>query len=329
MESLFSKIIELVKKYDKIILMGHIHPDMDAYGSCLGLSCILDSLHKENYIFLDVNNEENIESIKQGISLMENINYVNKDNYKDIINDNTLLIICDTHLRERLEYPEILDEIKNVIVLDHHIKMPNYIKDTELFYIDSTLSCVVELIGYFAKYLYVDIPNITATIMLAGMEVDTNGFNIKITERAFVCAGYLINEGADPILKQQLLQEEKKDFLRRADYIKSSYIFEKKYAICLLDSMGTTQMELAEVSDELLKFEGVEASFTIGQLEGKKIGISARSLGNVDVCNIMKQMGGGGHATDAATQVSNVTIKGLEKRLKKILFMEEKGENYV
>ncbi len=322
MESLFSKIIELVKKYDKIILMGHIHPDMDAYGSCLGLSCILDFLNKENYIFLDINNEENIESIKQGISLMDNINYVNKDNYKDIVNDNTLLIICDTHLRERLEYPEILDEIKNVIVLDHHIKMPNYIKDTELFYIDSTLSCVVELIGYFAKYLYVDIPNITATIMLAGMEVDTNGFNIKITERAFVCAGYLINEGADPILKQQLLQEEKKNFLRRADYIKSSYIFEKKYAICLLYSGETTQMELAEVSDNLLKFEGIEASFTIGQLGKNKVGISARSLGNVDVCEIMKQMGGGGHATDAATQVNNVTMKGLEKKLKKILYTE-------
>ena len=198
----------------------------------------------------------------------------------------------------------------------------NYIKDTELFYIDSSLSCVVELIGYFSKYMKVDIPSITATIMLAGMEIDTNGFNIKITEKAFICAGYLISEGADPILKQQLLQEEKNNFLRRADFIKSSYIYKKKYAICLLASTKTTQMELAEVSDELLKFEGVVASFTIGQLEKKIIGISARSLGNVDVCNLMKQLGGGGHATDAATQVNNTTIKALEARLQHIIDKE-------
>ena len=85
-------------------------------------------------------------------------------------------------------------------------------------------------------------------------------------------------------------------------------------------------MELAEVSDDLLKFEGIEASFTIGQLEKNRVGISARSLGNVDVCDIMKQMGGGGHATDAATQVNNVTIKGLEKRIKRILIKNEEGE---
>lgn len=319
MENLFDRIIEMATNSDKVILMGHHHPDMDAYGACLGLSCILDNENIENYIFLDTTDEENIKSIKQAVELISNIKYINKNNYDSIITDKTLLIISDTHLTNRLEYPDILNHINKVIVLDHHIKMPNYIKDTDIFYIDSSLSCIVELIGNFAKYKGVDIPSITATIMLAGMEIDTNGFNIKITEKAFVCAGYLINEGADPILKQQLLKEEKDAYLRRADFIKSSYIYNKKYAICLLDSSNSTQMELAEVSDELLKFEEVEASFTIGLLDGNRVGISARSLGNVNVCDIMKALGGGGHATDAATQVSNTTIKALEKKLKKII----------
>lgn len=318
MDNLFKKIIEMAKTSDNVVLMGHTHPDMDVYGSCLGMSCILDSINIDNKIFLDMNSK-NIESINQAIDLVSKDNYINKNNYKDYINDNTLLIIMDTHLVNRLEYPELLNDVSKVIVLDHHIKMSGYIKDTELFYIDSTLSCVAELIAYFAKYMNVDIPNIEATIMLAAMEIDTNGFNIKITEKAFVCAGYLISEGADPILKQQLLQETKKVFLRRADFIKSSYIYDKKYAICLLDSGKTSQLELAEVSESLLSFEGVEASFTIGQLDSKKVGISARSLGNIDVCEIMKKLGGGGHATDAATQVDNVTIKGLEKDLKKVL----------
>lgn len=319
MSNLFDKLTEIVKEYDNVVLMGHTHPDLDAYGSCLGMSCILNTMNIDNYIFLDINNRDNIQSIEQAISLAPNTNYIFKDNYKNYITNNSLLIIMDTHLENRLEYPTILNDIKHVIVLDHHIKMNDYIKDTDLFYIDSSLSCVVELISYYAKYKEVDIPSITATIMLAGMEIDTNGFNIKITEKAFICAGYLINEGADPILKQHLLQGTKKDFLRRADFIKSSYIYNKQFAICLLDRGRTTQKELAEVSEALLSFENIEASFTIGQLDNKTVGMSARSLGNVDVCEIMKKLGGGGHVTDAATQVKNITIKALEKKLKSII----------
>ncbi len=319
MSNLFDKLTEIVKEYDNVVLMGHTHPDLDAYGSCLGMSCILNTMNIDNYIFLDINNRDNIQSIEQAISLAPNTNYIFKDNYRNYITNNSLLIIMDTHLENRLEYPTILNDIKHVIVLDHHIKMNDYIKDTDLFYIDSSLSCVVELISYYAKYKEVDIPSVTATIMLAGMEIDTNGFNIKITEKAFICAGYLINEGADPILKQHLLQGTKKDFLRRADFIKSSYIYNKQFAICLLDRGRTTQKELAEVSEALLSFENIEASFTIGQLDNKTVGMSARSLGNVDVCEIMKKLGGGGHVTDAATQVKNITIKALEKKLKSII----------
>ena len=146
MNNLFDKITDIVNKYDNVILMGHTHPDLDAYGSCLGMSCILDTMNIKNYIFLDINDNENIDSISQAVTLASNKNYITKDNYLNYINDNTLLIIMDTHLENRLEYPQILDNIKHVIVLDHHIKMNGYIKDTELFYIDSSLSCVVELV---------------------------------------------------------------------------------------------------------------------------------------------------------------------------------------
>ena len=73
------------------------------------------------------------------------------------------------------------------------------------------------------------------------------------------------------------------------------------------------------MSEALLSFENIEASFTIGQLNNTTVGISARSLGNVDVCDIMKKLGGGGHITDAAAQVENITIKALEKQLKQVI----------
>lgn len=319
MDNLFNNLTSLVVKYDNVIIVSHKNPDLDALGSSLGLSSILDFLNVKNYIFLDKKIDNMNDSVKHALSLVPNCNYINESNYKKILTDNTLLIILDTHQQERIIYPQLRDEIKNVVVLDHHIKMQNYIKDTDIFYIDSTLSCVAELIAFYSKYSGFNISPVVASIMLAGMEIDTNGFNVKITERAFEAAAYLVSLGADPILKQNLLKETKDAFLRRADYIKSSYIFKKNKAICLLDSVSTTPTELAEISESLLNFEDVEASFTIGQLDKNTIGISARSLGNIDVCEVMKQLGGGGHATNAAVQVKETTMKALEKTLKKVI----------
>jgi c-di-AMP phosphodiesterase-like protein len=151
------------------------------------------------------------------------------------------------------------------------------------------------------------------------MEIDTNGFNIRLSEHAFEGAAILVSMGADAIIKQNLLKESKRDFLKKADYIKSSYIYHKQYAICLLYTGISKQDELAEISESLLNFEDVEASFTIGQLSDGKVGISARSIGNIDVCEYMKALGGGGHATNAAAQIDNTTIKATEKSLKKVL----------
>lgn len=317
MENLFNRLTNLVKKYDNVIIISHKNPDLDALGSSLGLSSILTSMNIENYIFIDTNSPNNNSTVKQSLLLAQNFNYINKENYKEILKDNTLLIILDTHQQERLEYPSIANEVNNIIILDHHIKMSNYIKNTELFYIDSTLSCVVELIAFFSKYSGFAICPLVATIMLAGMEIDTNGFNVKITEKTFEAASYLVSLGADSILKQNLLKETKDEFLRRADYIKSSYIYKKNNAICLLDVNETTPTELAEISESLLSFEEVEASYTIGLLDKNVVGVSARSLGNIDVCEIMKKLGGGGHATNAAVQVIGTTIREVEKRLKK------------
>lgn len=317
MENLFNRLTDLVVKYDNVILMSHCNPDLDALGSCLGFSSLLTNLEIENYIFLDTNKYDNI-SIKQSLALVPNYNYINEKNYKEVITDNSLLIILDVHQQARVEYAPLVDEIEDVIILDHHIKSNDYIKETQVFYIDSSLSSVVELISGYSKHLNIPINPVVATIMLAGMEIDTNGFNIKITERAFEAAAYLVSIGADPIVKQNIMKEPKDNFLKKADYIKSSYIYKNKYAICLLDGKAKTE-DLAEISQALLSFDDVEAGFTIGILENNNVGLSARSLGDIDVCEIVTKLGGGGHATASAVQLPNTTVKALEKLLKKEL----------
>ena len=75
----------------------------------------------------------------------------------------------------------------------------------------------------------------------------------------------------------------------------------------------------AQTSDTMLSMTGVEASFTIVRLNNDTIGISARSLGKVNVQRIMEQMGGGGHLTNAATQIENITIEEAINQLKEVV----------
>ena len=142
-------------------------------------------------------------------------------------------------------------------------------------------------------------------------------YNLKTTEQTYKIAAYFTKLGADNILKQNLLKENKADYLRKADFIKKSYTIDN-IAICVINNKFKNS-ELAEIADELLKFEDIEASFVIGKLDNNYIGISARSIGNIDVCTIMKLFNGGGHSNTAAAQIENTTIKEIEQQLKERL----------
>ena len=83
-------------------------------------------------------------------------------------------------------------------------------------------------------------------------------------------------------------------------------------ATCITNEI-TDSKELAEIAEELLTFEDVEASYTIGRLEDNLIGVSARSLGDIDVSDVIKKLGGGGHPSNAATQIKDKTIKEVKQ----------------
>ena len=317
MEHLFQKLNEIINKYDNFIIMGHKDPDLDSLGSSLGLYEIIESFDKKAYLFLNDKHLEyyntNISQAFQAFDKMErDIVCVNERNYSKI-KGKTLLIVVDVHSEERLEYPKLIDKF-DTIVLDHHIKNKNYIKDTKFLYIDSNLSSMSELITFYAEYVNIDLDNVIATILLAGIEIDTNGFNLKTTSSTYEAASTLMEMGADSILKQELLKESKEEYMKRATFIRNSFMINDNIAMCLINTESTTK-ELAEVAQELLTFEDVKASFVIGKLNENTIGVSSRSLGDIDVSTIMKELGGGGNSSNAATQVKDKTLKEIKQEI--------------
>ena len=323
METLFEKLNEIISEYDNFIIMGHSDPDLDSLGSSLGLCQIIESFGKKSYLFLDDKHlEEYNSNINQAFQKMEKtITCVNERSYKKI-EGKTLLIITDVHTQDRLEYSKLC-EIFDVIVLDHHIKNKDYIKNTKFLYIDSNLSSMSELIAYYSAYANIDLDNVIATILLAGIEIDTNSFNLKTTSKTYEAASILMEMGADSIMKQELLKSTKDDYIKKASYIKSSFMINKNMAMCVINKITETKT-LAEVAEEMLNFEDIKATFTMGKLDNDTIGISARSLGDIDVSIIMKELGGGGHSSNAATQIKNKTLKEVKQEIIDILEKNEK-----
>lgn len=306
MEELFKQLNLIISKYDNFILMGHKNPDLDVLGSCLALYGVIKANNKNPYLFFNVEDcTEYNETIRKSLKKIK-FDYTYINNYKTLLN-NCLLIIVDTHQRERLEFPEILDESIDKIVIDHHIMHQIHIDNTLLCYNDTKLSSIVELMAFYVKNCNIVLNPIVATIMLAGLEIDTNSYNLKTSANTYIAASYLMENGADVIIKQELLKESKDAYIRRADYIKNSFLINGKIAMCILYNYCEKE-ELAEIADELLKFVDVEASFVIGELKNGNIGISSRSIGDTDVEKVMKLFNGGGHKTHAAAEVKDKTI---------------------
>ena len=321
MEDVFKSLTQLIKENDNILIMTHKNPDFDGMGSAICLQQIINSFDKKSYIC--INNIEKNNSLKKCYDLIREkqfyFNTVKKINVDQLINENTLLIVLDTHKKEMTEMPFLIEKVKKIVIIDHHIKNKDYIDNYKLCYINSNLSSTVEFMTNYMKYLNKKIEPLFATFMLVGLEIDTNNFRLKTTDKTYETAAYLTNLGANNVLKQELLQENKEDYIKRQKLIERSKMINNNMILCTMDKAIYENKDLASIAEELLQFENVAASFVIGKISKTVVGISARSLGTIDVEKYMEKLGGGGHYNEAATQIKDKLIKDVKKLLLNVI----------
>ena len=164
-------------------------------------------------------------------------------------------------------------------------------------------------------------------MLLAGIVVDTKSFSLRTGARTFEAASYLRRNGADSASIQRLLKEDLDSYIERAEVIKHTETIYEHIALAVAEpTRKYSQLMIAQVADTLLNMTNIMASFVIAERPDGLIGISARSLGQMNVQLVMERMGGGGHLTNAATQM-NRTLEEATKRLKQVLeeMQEEEG----
>lgn len=321
MRELFENLNENIKKHDEVIIMTHSRPDLDGMGSALALYKIIESMDRKCYIVSPL--KKLYRSLDKAMKLLgdNGINFEFKDE-KEIINSKhvkPLLIILDTQKPELVESDKVLDLINDKIVIDHHIGSLDTINDTIYKYSDANKSSIVEVMAEYLNYLELEISPLIMTVLLSGMVVDTSSFNIKTTARTFEMAAYLAKNGADFVLIQDLLKEPREEMVERYSFISNSEEIAEDVLMCKMDDKIHGNVDIALLAKELLKFEDIKASFAIGRLSHRIVGISARSMGNINVGEIMERLGGGGHLTDAAAQIKDKSVEEVAKELKKII----------
>jgi c-di-AMP phosphodiesterase-like protein len=317
------KIKEFIMKSSKVIIMAHKNLDLDALGSSLGIYYLSKSLGREAYLLVeDTIHELGVsKSLKLLTSNKIDINIYNLDKIKPLIDKDTLLIVLDVNLMPITQNDKVLDLINSKIVIDHHVTDKETIKDTLYKYIDEKKSSTSEIVVDLLKQLDIYIPPYIATIMLSGIVIDTNSFLQKTNYKTFEAASYLDEQGADELELKYLLKEDIKRYNRRQEIISGSVIYNDKVAIGMGKKGNLYHPEdLAKVSETLLRFNEIEIAFTIGFIEKNKVDISARSMGNINVQEIMEQLGGGGNETYAATQLKNITLEEVKDKLLKIIY---------
>lgn len=313
---------EIVSESDKVLIMGHKFPDMDAIGSGIGILKVAQVNGKEGFIVLDPDAldsgvEQLLFEVKQHPELWSR--FITPDQALEIMTDETLLIVVDTHKPSLVIDERLLARSEHVIVLDHHRRGEEFIKDPILVYMEpyasSTAELVTELLEYQPKLLKMSM--IEATALLAGIIVDTKSFTLRTGSRTFDAASYLRAKGADTVLVQKFMKEDIEHYVKRAKLIQNSSIFKEGIAITIAeDNEHFEQVIIAQTADTLLTMNGVVASFVIAKRNEASIGISARSLGDINVQLIMEALDGGGHLTNAATQLRDLTLREAEERLK-------------
>lgn len=313
---------DLILESDKVMVMGHKNPDMDAIGAAIGIHKVAQMNQKEGYIVVNFNEIDTgvkrlMEEIKNNEKLFSK--FISPEQAMEMATDDTLLVVVDTHKPALVIEQRLLNKIDRVVVIDHHRRGEDFIDNPLLVYMEpyasSTAELVTELLEYQPKRMKIDM--LEATALLAGIIVDTKSFTLRTGSRTFDAASYLRAQGADTVLVQKFLKEDVETYVRKAKLIENVQFLHQGIAIARgKESDMFDQIVIAQAADTLLTMDGVQASFVISRRNDNLIGISARSLGGVNVQVIMESLDGGGHLTNAATQLADITIDEAEQRLK-------------
>lgn len=323
---------EFMTVKDKIFVMGHKLPDVDAFGAAIGVYRAGAALDKTVHIVIN----EVSASLRPLYSSYEN----NPDYPEDLFlssakalemaDESAMVIVVDTNRALMTECEELLRVCRTVVVLDHHRQSADNIDNAVLSYIEPYASSTCEMISEVLQYIVdgIKIPKLEASSLYAGIMIDTNNFAYRTGVRTFEAAAFLRRNGADITLVKKMFRDDMESYQVKAAIISSAEVFCGKFAIAknLRSDTESPTIIGAQAANELLEISEIKASFVL-TVYNERIYVSARSIDEVNVQIIMERLGGGGHINAAGAQFDYTDIDRAVLEVKHVVEkMQEKGD---
>ena len=293
---------DILKGKKSVALGGHVRPDGDCVGSCMGLYHYL----REQYP--DICTDVYLEEVPEAYSIIKGT-----DEVKTQIDDSAVydLFIClDCGDVQRLGFSgPLFENAKETLCIDHHISndafadhnyiVPDASSTSELIY---NLTDKEKISPASAEALYMGIVHDTGVFqysctspetMEAAAELMRKGINgSEIIDKTYYEKSYIQNQ----ILGRALLE--------------SMLIMDKKCIVSVIrqKSMKFFQAQpsdLEGIVSQLRQTKGVEVAIFLHEISPQQFKVSLRSKGKVDVSEIAQYYGGGGHV-----RAAGVTMEG-------------------
>lgn len=321
---------ELIENKDNVIVMGHKNPDIDFFGSALGIFRAVKTFGKKCCIILDEvtpSIEDIYNTVHQNDLYADMI--INKTQAEVLLNESSMLVILDTHRPSMMPYPELIEHTETVVMIDHHRKSADFYSGAVLSYHEPYASSAAELVAEILQYISEDAkPNqIESTALYAGILLDTRNFTFKTGVRTFEAASYLRRCGLSTVEAKDVLKPDLNAYKMRNRIVSAAEIYKSSIAISCYNEEVKSPAVPAQAADELLNIKGITAAFVIYKMEGI-YGISARSIGDINVQVVMEKLGGGGHQLSAGAQFESEDSEAVREALTGVIdeYLDEKSK---
>jgi phosphoesterase RecJ-like protein len=310
------RLQQLIQANERFLVISHMRPDGDAYGSTLGLTLALRGLGKDVIAV----NADGLSSIFHFLPGSDTLTVAPEKAPEA----DRVIIAVDCADQKRLgpafdgwnRAPEVN--------IDHHVSNPGY---AALNLVDPVSPATAQVLFEIIEALGWPLTAEIASSLYVGLMTDTGSFRYRqTTARTFAVATRLVGAGADPTAlaegcyqsfrpERMLLLREVLNALHFADAgrIAWFYLTAEMYA-----RSGATPDETEGLIENLQTVRTVEVAFVLEAMPGGLTRASLRSRGTVDVQRICAEFGGGGHRLAAGLR-TKLDIPTLEKRLLELI----------
>lgn len=295
-------ILQEIKGAGTIGISGHIRPDGDCVGSCMGLALYLRKMMPKARV--DVFLDDFSESLARNIAGSDTI----ISEYETDVERYDVFICLDCEKTRLGDALPLFSSAAKTVNIDHHVSNPGC---GEINYIVPGASSTCELI-----YDVIDEEMIDCDIaknLYIGMMTDTGVFKFSNTSRRTMeIAGRLIEFGFDfPRIIQEVFDERtyvQQQILGRA-LLESVVLMDGRCIFSvinrkLMQFYNAGSSDLDGIVSALVNTKGVDCSIFLYETLPMTFKVSMRSNGRVDVAKIAVKFGGGGHMRAAGATIN-------------------------